>query len=125
MAGFLAPTKPRRAEKHHRVLDLFSPEARQRLHVLGHNPDQPSVGAIEEFGVFISQLSCLQRWRRAVACSLFPDPCSLFFFAHGLFIPVMERILKCNPQIQNSQARDNSAHRPVGRKGAEGGQLRK
>ena len=55
MVGLLAPAKARRAEEDHRVLNLLAAEARQRLHVLGDDADQPPVGAVQKAGVLIGQ----------------------------------------------------------------------
>jgi hypothetical protein len=102
MIGLLAPAKPCRAEKHHRVLYLLPPEACQRLHILGDNPEQPPVGAVQKARSFhrpaariqaVAAHRCtespqMERQRRLfpVPCSLFPVLCSLFpvpsYFIH-------------------------------------------
>jgi hypothetical protein len=43
-----ATAKTRRTEENHRVLNLFSPETRERLHVLRNDADQAPVGAVQE-----------------------------------------------------------------------------
>ena len=67
VVGLFAAAKPRRAEEHHRVLNLLPAESRQRLQILRHNPNQPPVGAVQECRVLIGQRRARQRGRRVIS----------------------------------------------------------
>src|ERR1035441_1558737 len=56
-----------------------------------------------------------------VFCSLFPVPCSLSFISS---IPMAERVMKRNPQIQKPQSRHQDAYRAVSRIDSQRGKLR-
>ena len=49
----IAGIDARRPEKDHRVLDLLSAEAFERLEILGENPDGPRLIAVEKVLVFV------------------------------------------------------------------------
>src|SRR5579863_2320977 len=127
MIGFFASAESCRSKENHRILDLFAAESRQRLKKLRHYPDEASVGAVQESWILISQWRALQRRRRSVGGNhcfgscfsgllciaarllpalglLIPDPCSLIPVLHLSTIATSNRILKCEPQIQQTES---------------------
>ena len=70
MIGLSLSAKPRRPEEDDCVLNLFPPEARQRLKILCHDADQATVGAVQERGILIGQRSLFQRYGRRIGLGL-------------------------------------------------------